>query len=179
MALAEFLGELIVQLIVGLSWPAAILLLAFWFREPLKRLLRSVRSVKYGQFEVELAGVVDNLLEANEVALDVPLPEIESEDARDAIIAYWRLAREHILELAEENGIGLTQYQRRSTRRVAEVLADNEIIGEESVEAIRGLQRIRNNVAHNIGELPDDEFSREYRRAVALLLAALTLGSSD
>ncbi|VTS03605.1 Uncharacterized protein OS=Vibrio navarrensis GN=DC58_04405 PE=4 SV=1 [Gemmata massiliana] len=63
--------EQLVALLKGLAWPAAAVLIAWWYRKEIRSLLRRLKKLKAGGLEAE---ITDNLAKAKAAADDAGLP---------------------------------------------------------------------------------------------------------
>lgn len=155
--------------ISSVVWPATVLALAYFAREPLKALIARLATVKYGDVEVGFEPGLQRL-EAKVVrktALTEAVPEkvrIEAltasptEASADrfaqvvdvspaAAIIEASLSVEYVLEAIARH-YGISPPSRRSMLLVTRLLHQKQVIDQNTVEILEELRRLRNLAAH-------------------------------
>lgn len=161
--------EIIVNLLVGIAWPVAVVWIAYLFKGELRALLHRMSQLKYkdveAKFEIELAEAEAKVLSIEHAASQLPQhPEVTSKleslrrvadvSPRAAILEAWVLVE----DAAGRSGFA----QGASTPRVNPYLFVEELVRlgklpKGSDALLDHMRKLRNQAAH----LPDFSVNRD------------------
>lgn len=140
----------------SLAWPIAVVALAYLVRGPLARLIPRVRSLKYGEFHMDIAGELERMELA--VKAVVAEPEFPVEDMTpeflqtaqlipgEAVIEAWLPVQMQLMEIAKKAGV--TPMMHFPLVREIGVL---KTFDPSLFETVQKLWGIRNTVVHAEG----------------------------
>lgn len=151
------------SIIGSLAWPAAVVWLAYLLRSPLAKLIPRVRSLKYGDFHVDIGEQIEAAKEQvdaeNEAAAAPPLPEpplsfksLAEADPRAAILSAWLPVEGELNELVNTSG---GDGSRRPMALQIEDLGHRGVLNRSLVKTLLDLRRIRNTAVHLTGDNVD------------------------
>lgn len=154
----------IASLVSSLTWPAAVLVIVFLLRKPLRGLIPLLRRLKYGDLELDFEQRIEDLQEevAEELApapatLGLPpskVAEIAKVSPRSAVLESWREVESAAVELARQRGIPLPDQYSRRPFQVIRSLEKEHAISSSTSSAIHELRALRNEAVH----VPDFSF---------------------
>lgn len=173
------------NLVGDLAWPAVVAAALVIFRKPISALIRSLKSLRWREWEADFEGRVE---EAKEVAealpatlettVEFPAPTVTTaswgEDlegvAEDsptaAVLDAWRRVEGEVRRLAQPYGRG-------STIRAAQRLAEGGVIPRPVLSVILDLGGLRNQLAHNADAEISTEAALSYISAARSVVATL------
>lgn len=174
-ALTAKIIEQVVLLLKGFAWPAAVVLIAWWYRKEIRSLLRRLKKIKAGGVEAEIA---DKLAKAKAAADDGGLPPpptvppaappvvVSEEEGQAAIARAAEKAKQlgmisgpaAIVEMWTELEFAATEIYRRVHAReprtvmsivdfMKELVAQKKL-SPESFSVFNELRKIRNHAIH-------------------------------
>jgi hypothetical protein len=168
------------EIIKALAWPMATILIALFFRDELKRLLRRIKRGKVGssefEFEQEVRALEETVIRNGEPQPVIPestnkLLELASIDSGAAIIKAWSLVEKNLSLLANKRGI---QVGFNPTRTVQE-LEKSQVLPPHLIELFRTLRTLRNQAAHDHDFNPSKESVVNYLDLTDFLIRNLEL----
>ncbi|UVL79410.1 hypothetical protein LOY24_04525 [Pseudomonas putida] len=136
------------------AWPIATVVLVLMLRSPLAKLIPRIRSVKYGQLDVDLSEKLDEVETAVAADVDHALPkqspqpgvlELARIDPRAAVLSAWLEVEKEVQRLAIKAEIS---YRGDTPMSVANKLHVAGLMDELTFTTFRKLRKIRNEAAH-------------------------------
>lgn len=137
----------------SLAWPIAVVALAYLVRGPLARLIPRVRSLKYGEFHMDIAGELERMEQVVKAVVEEPEFPVEDmtpeffETAQmlpgEAVIRAWLPVQMQLMEIAKKTGV--TPMMHFPMVREIGVLQGLDLSLHETVQK---LWDIRNSVVH-------------------------------
>lgn len=170
--------ESILNLLVGIAWPVAAVVIAYHFKLELAALLARLKSVKAGVAEAEFERGVVEAVQAAEVDQGTvpiadadPLRSTVKLDPRGTILSEWLKVEQAVFELAEKKGLG-TQTSRPSRNVLGAIKAIQSagVLDSNLVGLFHDLRALRNAAAHRYEFSPEPSAVVQY----AELARALT-----
>jgi len=152
-------------LVQTLAWPATVLIVFFSLKQPLSRLLLSLRKLKYKDFSAEFNKLESRAEEIQEPVVTHPIPENErgfystleeqisemsSISPQGAILIAWAAVETAIHSAAVRLGMPMDLSHRSLLSKLA-YLTEKKI-NPEIIYTIHDMRRIRNKVAHVVEE---------------------------
>lgn len=140
----------VARLLDAVAWPAAVLLVVWWLREPLGELIRGLRRLQYREFGAEFGRKIQELeSKADEAELPGGVEEAGPErlaaiSPRAAVTEAWRQVEVALRQLAQERGFR----ERQSPRSIARTLADEGVISPSTMGLLDELRTLRNEAVH-------------------------------
>lgn len=178
--------EFIAAVVKATAWPVVLIIALLLFREPLRRVIRSLRTFKYKEmevrFEVErtLSRIEEKIAEQGE-----SLPhsvEQKAETTRSAGVSSpqamvnraWYSVRRAIWELGKNSG--MISANRLTPIKTIKWLED---IDDSTAQLIRKLKRLRDLIKSNYGVLSIDfEQAERFQALASSAVASLKLGKA-
>ncbi|MEM9670645.1 MAG: hypothetical protein AAF950_17145 [Pseudomonadota bacterium] len=147
------------SVIESLAWPAALVICALTFRTPILKLLSSMRSLKYGDFEVDFGEELTDIEASIDTSQNGSLrqqSEVENTlfrkraeiSPRGAVIEAWLSVEQPLFDFGEFHEISHNGRKVRSPRTLILELAKREIISTSMEEQLLALLNLRNQAAH-------------------------------
>ena len=179
--------ELLVQLIVGISWPTAIILVAYLLKGDLKALLKRISHIKYkdieAKFEKDLLKVEEKVSALpsrtnriyqgpHEKQLDL-IYRIAKTSPRAAIIESWRLV-EQAIKQAEQTD---QPTKHLNTTQPIRWLQENSKLDKENIELVMQLRQMRNAAVHS-SEFETTQTGAERYAQVAAVAADIIVAAT-
>jgi len=163
------------SVIHALAWPAAVAALVITLRHPLGRLLGGVRTLRYKEFQADLAPL--EVLAEEAKLPDVtggeaasPIPLHAREEPRAAVIEAWLLVETEMRRLAQSFGLD---------RSVTSLVA-NGLITRDVGAIIRNLRVLRDRAVHEPNfRISQDEAERYWELAQRTSEALRQAGYGD
>ncbi|MCE0850372.1 MULTISPECIES: hypothetical protein [Pseudomonas] len=140
----------------SLAWPVAVIWLAYLLRAPLRKLIPRVRTVKYGEFHVDIGEQLEEVKEKVDAAASKPAetPEdppisfraLAKADPRAAILSAWIPVEVELNAIAKKNDAKFVIG--KPALRQLQALLEKGVLDQLTVETIANLRRIRNSAVH-------------------------------
>lgn len=153
--------ELLVELIVGISWPATILILAFTFRREAITLFSRITRLRYKELEADFEETIRELKAEAPVELAVlgqkvlpaswvtqrksELLELAEISPRAAVLESWLEVEKAVRDLTIAVGILESPKPHDQMRE----LVESGVVPAMFLESIDELRRLRNTAAHS------------------------------
>lgn len=155
--------EALAKLLASIAWPAAAVIMAFFFRKELASLMARMRSFKAGSAEAEFSDGVNKTAAVRLDTSDPGAPEVETEIVRDAaldprgtILNAW-LKIEHAASRLYQ-----LHFQKEPNRIIRFVgpsqmndLVKVGLISKDTAMFYRELQQMRDQATHELDFSPD------------------------
>jgi len=182
--------EFISSLVTALAWPAAVLILLLFLREPLKGLVPLLQRMKYKDFEMEFGRKLAEAREEAGVEDDVPTDaeftpeetrviELARVSPRAAVTEAWRWVELASLEAARAL-LGKDFRNKTFTFQAIRRLEQNERIDRGALALMRDLRGLRNDAVHSPEFAISSDVALEYARMARQLVGYLkTVGGPD
>lgn len=165
---------LIASIIESLAWPTATIVLVLLFKNEIVKMAPFIKRLKAGPVEAEFEREIKQLRESVPVQNDLTTARIEDTASknflfqlaefhpRSAILESWvRLEVAARAALAQEIAAA-PKARYIPAARLAEPLAQAELINQSQITLYHELRRLRNEVAHAEGFEPTQESARSY-----------------
>lgn len=174
----------VASLVQSAAWPVAVFALVFLMRKPLReavshRLLRLKAGPVEAEFDREAAEVREEVRRIPEVAAAEPRQEpvgladellpLARVAPRAAVMEAFVRIEARLAELLQTVGLSAPK---RSGRQVASLAFDQNLISRETLDAIEGLQNLRNLAVHGRDEI-GFERARDYVAMADAVLFAM------
>ena len=186
--------DFISSVIASLAWPVVTLIAVLVLRQPLARLLPTLRRAKYKGFDLEFGERLDELEErADEARLPEPVEPPawvhESPDdwtfgdyierlapvsPRVAITEAWR----HVELALKDAGARIGQPKSQHLARVARELQSAGRLSRDAVSLVDDLRGLRNRAAHAREFDLEPEQALEFARLAERLIASINLDAA-
>lgn len=165
------------KVIEALAWPVAAVALVFLLRDEISKLAPFIKKVKAGPLEAEFEREVKELKEIKEAAPERVKPaEAQAADTasknflfqlaelhpRSAILESWVRVEAAARAVLAKTSIPVSKPGYVPAARLAEPLAQQEVLDQGQVTLFHELRRLRNEVAHAQGFEPTQEAARAY-----------------
>lgn len=150
--------------VVGsLAWPLAVISLVFLLREPLRKLVPLIRTLKYKDWQIdvghELEAARETVVDKDGPVVILPVQptptvrQLAQIDPRAAVLSTWAPVELGLKDLGITTGaykVGTPLYV------LIQRLRDQKAIDEKTFEVLQRLVRIRNEAVH-LGNISFDE----------------------
>lgn len=162
------------NVIESLAWPVAAIVLVVLLRNDIAKLAPFIKRLKAGPVEAEFEREVRALRESTpappKLAIAPPkdtasknfLFQLAELHPRSAILESWVRVEAAARALLESRAIAAAKPSYLPAARLAEPLAQQELITQDQVTLFHELRRLRNEVAHAQGFEPTFESARAY-----------------
>ena len=162
------------KIIESLAWPVAAVVLVVVLRDEISKLAPFLKRVKAGPLEAEFEREVKELKEATveqTKAAETPQPDTVSKSflfqlaelhPRSAILESWVRIEAAARVVLAEKAVSVSNPSYIPAARLAEPLAQQEVLSQKQVTLFHELRRLRNEVAHAQGFEPTQESARAY-----------------
>lgn len=174
------------SIIGAVAWPAAIIVLVYALRQPIKELVPLLQRMKYKDFEMEFG---EKLAEAREVAdlrshpdaVDEISPQEEERilelsrvSPRAAVTEAWRWVEIAGLDAAKSI-LGEKLQNRTFTYQALRKLENSEKMDPRAISLMRDLRRLRNDAVHSPEFALSSESALEYAQMAKELVGYLKI----
>jgi hypothetical protein len=136
------------------AWPIAIVVIVLILRNPLAKVILRVKSLKYGELDIDLSEQLNQAEAAVITHAGEALPDPASQpgsvelariDPKAAVLSAWLQVEKAMQSLSVRAGI---QPRGRTPTSVAGELHARGLIDEISLVTLRNVRKIRNEAAH-------------------------------
>jgi hypothetical protein len=152
------------SVIQSLAWPVAVIMLVVLLRDPLKRLVRQLRKLRYKDFELDFAQKIAKVEAEAEAAELPPVPpltfpagegvpepsdrqrlvELAKTSPHAAIAEAWRRLEHEIRAALEETGVAAPP----SMAETLELAKRQGVLPDRVLELVANLRDLRNRAVH-------------------------------
>ena len=176
------------EMMKALVWPATALIAVILLREPLFRLLRELKRLKWSNLEVKFdKEVVEVRTEARKTLPKAPLPP-RSSDINDfetrllnlvevapkaAVLDAWVEVEKEVLSLFRRKNISIESSPRVGPLGLAEALRRNELRDDHHLWLFNSLRQLRNTAAYEREEEVTEAGALQYISMASDLIRAL------
>ena len=190
--------QFISAIVSSVAWPATLIVLVWMLREPLRRVLLTITSLKYKDLEVDFGrelkeleekAKVINITPINRTALPSPAKDEPSQILADAerlaadfpgpaVALAWSAVESTLMQAVMRLAISPDYPSDNSAYKNTKLLAGQGLLDTQTLEVFERLRNLRNIAVHGGGgvQISFDE-AREYvaiARGVVEKLTALT-----
>ena len=165
------------KLIEALAWPVATIVLVVLLRDEIAKLAPFLKKFKAGPLEAEFEREVKELKEIKEATpVQVKTTEIRAADTasknflvqlselhpRSAILESWVRVEAAARAVLAATSVSVSKPGYLQAARLAEPLAQKEVLNQGQVTLFHELRHLRNQVAHAQGFEPTQESASSY-----------------
>lgn len=152
------------SVIGSMAWPSAVVLLAVLIRAPLAKVIPRLRTIKYGDFHLDIGEQIDAVKEDVDAIGESPSQEVDElpvsfralarTDPRAAVLSAWIPLEVELIDIASKLD---PKTWRGSDARNSPMFINRALMGEGLIDqatfnALEQLRRIRNSAVHSTGE---------------------------
>ncbi|WP_295324855.1 hypothetical protein [uncultured Sphingopyxis sp.] len=159
--------EFIASVVSSVSWPIAIVVIAFAFRKQIASLLNKIRRLSWGDTSVELATQLDKVETASKAISEIdggaptPLPDDRFQRLLEispsaAILDSWASVDRRLRQIGTFRQMDVRRLP--TIRAIIDDLLRSGDISSSIHNMIRDLQKIRNTAAHEHEVSPTDAY---------------------
>ncbi len=155
--------EFFSSIIQSLAWPISIILIIIILRKPISELVKGINKVKYQDLEIDFGKKLDNIdvkiSKNNKIKITKKYSKSEEVEEietialispKSAIIMAWTLVEKEIQEAINRLAISPDYPPYNSSLKNIELLKDNNLIDNETINAIEEMRKLRNIAAHAV-----------------------------
>lgn len=174
------------SLVDSIAWPLAILIIVWWLKDYIKKLIPYTSKLKYGDLEIEFGEKLAELkVETEKLKKEHPaiaLPEVNKEyldkdtsniSPRTAIVEAWIALELTAFNFAKHYNIVDTDKQ--PFIKILKLYEEKQILQKDEIEVIRKLQKLRNQALHessfDISQKEAEEYSRLARDMEEIIMS--------
>ena len=160
--------EFISSLIDSIVWPAAIIVLVFAFRAPLRKVLQELSGLRFGDFEMDFGPGIKRIGDqAKKIGLESPKRPISAragtldssqiiadalqltrEFPEPAVILAWTAVEHELLQAIMRLAISPDYPAYNSAHKNIMILREQGYLDRDTCEILDGMRNLRNAAAH-------------------------------
>jgi len=163
------------EIIEILVWPVTVVIVVLILRQPLARLVRSTKKLKYKDLELEFRESIEKLqAEVQEVLPDEPpserklesvqidLYELAAVSPAAAVIEAWKSIESSAKDLIQSKGHAPDYDVATPYKLIQDVLLRDKLIDERHGKIFNDLRRLRNKIVHATDYTFFEEQAKQY-----------------